>query len=255
MDIWQAVVLGIVQGLTEFLPVSSSGHLVLLGSVFGVQENLLIAVALHFGSLVAVLFAFRKEVVFLIKHPFCDTNKKLVLATIPTVVIVLFFKTYIEDSFSGNFFLIGFVLTAFLLMLTDILQGKGADKKPIRTKSAILLGIAQGVASLPGVSRSGSTICTGILLGENRETVANFSFLMSIPIIVASCIYEMCFGGGLLAFDLSLVVPVLVGMAFAFISGLFAIKIMLKAVKRANLYIFAIYLVALVIVLSLLHLV
>lgn len=252
MDIWQAIVLGIVQGLTEFLPISSSGHLVLLQNIFGTGSNLFMTVALHIGSLVAVIIVFWKDVVYCIKHPLCDLSKKIVIATIPTVIIVLFFKTYIEDSFNGNFFLIGFVLTAFLLMITEIIAKKIDFKKPISTKSAIIMGIAQGIATLPGISRSGSTICAGLLCGEHRDSVASFSFLMSIPIIIASCIYELIFSSSTVEIS---VLPIVVGMIFAFIFGWLAIKLMLKLVKKVEFTYFAIYLAVLVMVLSLFHIV
>ena len=252
MEIWQAIILGIVQGLTEFLPVSSSGHLVLFENIFGTGANLFMTIALHLGSLFAVVVIFWKDILYIIKHPFCDLSKKLVIATIPTVIIVLFFKTFIEDSFNGNFFLVGFVITAFLLMITEIVVKKVEDKKPISNKVAIIMGIAQGIATLPGVSRSGSTICAGLLCGENRESVAKFSFLMSIPIIVASCVYEILFTSTVSTIS---ILPIIVGMIFAFIFAILAIKLMLKLIKKVEFTYFAIYLVILVIVLSLFHIV
>ncbi|MBQ8748880.1 MAG: undecaprenyl-diphosphate phosphatase [Clostridia bacterium] len=252
MEIWEAIILGIVQGLTEFLPISSSGHLVLLQNIFDTGSNLFMTVALHLGSLVAVVVVFWKDIVYIVKHPFCDLSKKIIFATIPTVIIVLFFKTYIEDSFNGNFFLIGFILTAFLLMITEIIAKKVDFKKPLSTKTAVIMGIAQGIATLPGISRSGSTICAGLLCGEHRDSVASFSFLMSIPIIIASCVYELLFSASSVTVS---VLPIIIGMIFAFIFGMLAIKLMLKLIKKVEFTYFAIYLVVLVVVLSLFHIV
>ncbi|MGN1227125.1 MAG: undecaprenyl-diphosphate phosphatase [Christensenellales bacterium] len=248
MEIWEAIVLGIVQGLTEFLPISSSGHLVLLENIFSTGSNLFMTVALHLGSLIAVIVVFWKDIVYIIKHPLCDLSKKLIIATLPTIIIVLFFKTYIEDSFNGNFFLIGFVLTAFLLMITEIVAKKVDFKKPLSTKSAIIMGIAQGIATLPGISRSGSTICAGLLCGEHRDNVASFSFLMSVPIIIASCVYELIFSSSTVVVS---ALPVIVGMIFAFIFGMLAIKLMLKLIKKVEFTYFAIYLALIVIIVSL----
>lgn len=247
MEIWEAIILGIVQGLTEFLPISSSGHLVLLENIFGTYSNLFMTVALHLGSLIAVFIVFWKDIVYIIKHPFCPLSKNLIIATIPTVILVLFFKTYIEDSFNGNFFVVGFILTAFLLMLTEILVKKVDANKPLSTKTAIIMGIAQGIATLPGISRSGSTICAGLLSGESREKVASFSFLMSIPIIIASCVYEVIFSTSPITIS---ILPVVAGMIFAFIFGLLAIKLMLKLIKKVEFTYFAIYLALLIIIIS-----
>lgn len=252
MDIWQAIILGIVQGLTEFLPISSSGHLVLLENLFGTGSNLVLTVALHLGSLIAVIVAFWADILYILKNPFCDLSKKLIIATIPTVIIVLFFKTFIEDSFSGSFFLVGFTITAFLLLITEIIAKQIKYKKSISTKSAIVMGIAQGIASLPGISRSGSTICAGLLCGEHRDSVATFSFLMSIPIIVASCLYELLFSASTISVS---VLPILVGMTFAFIFGLLAIKLMLKIIKKVEFTYFAIYLSLLVMLISFFHII
>ena len=252
MEIWQAILLGIIQGLTEFLPISSSGHIVLFENIFGLSENLFLTIALHLGSLIAVVVVFWRDIVYIIKHPLCDLSKKLVFATIPTILLVLFFKTFIEDSFNGNFFLVGFVLTAFLLMITEIISSQNQLKKPISGKVAIIMGIAQGIATLPGISRSGSTICAGLLCGENRESVAEFSFLMSIPIIIASCIYEILFKSAIATVS---ILPILVGMIFAFIFAFLAIKLMIKLIKKVEFTYFAIYLVLLVIILSIFHLV
>ena len=244
MSIIEAIVMGIVQGLTEFLPISSSGHLVLMQRLFGMTgENIAFDVAVHLGSLVAVIIILRKTVWELIKHPFSKLAIKLYLATIPTVIIVLIFKSYIESTFVGNFFIIGFIITAIILIVSEYIAKKYKNELPITNKNAVILGIAQGLATLPGVSRSGTTISTGLIMSNKKEEVAEFSFLMSIPIIIASAVYELIF-----QFDPATIeiVPMLIGMIFAFIFGFIAIKWMLRLIRKANFLYFAIYLLLLV---------
>lgn len=244
MSIIEAVIMGAVQGLTEFLPISSSGHLVLLQRIFGMTgENIAFDIAMHIGSLIAVIIIFRKTIWSLIKHPFSPLAIKLYLATIPTIVIVLIFKSFIESTFTGNFFLVGFVLTAIILAISEYIAKKYKNDSPITKTNAIVLGIAQGLATLPGVSRSGTTIATGLIMGDKKEEVAEFSFLMSIPIIIASAVYELIF-----QFDSTTieVIPTLIGMLFAFIFGFIAIKWMLRLIRKANLIYFSVYLIILV---------
>ncbi len=253
MSIIEAIIMGTVQGLTEFLPISSSGHLVLLQRLFGMTgENISFDIAMHLGSLIAVIIIFRKTILSLIKHPFSPLAIKLYLATIPTVIIVLLFKTFIESTFSGNFFLIGFVLTAIILAISEYIAKKYKNDAPISNTNAIVLGIAQGLATLPGVSRSGTTIATGLIMGSKKDEVAEFSFLMSIPIIIASAVYELFFQFDSTTFNL---LPTLVGMLFAFIFGFIAIKWMLRLIRKANLIYFSIYLILLVAVILILGLV
>lgn len=246
MTIWQAIVLGIIQGLTEFLPVSSSGHLVLLNVLFGVSGDFIFfSVVLHFFTLLAVLVYFRKQVWFLVRHPFSPMAKKLVIATIPTVLIVLIFKSFIEGAFDGSLLPFCFAFTAVLLLFTQYFST--TTQKEVSFKSAFVIGLMQGVAVLPGISRSGATICTGILLGNGKTQSAEFSFLLSIPIILASMAYEL-FGliqkGGAELF----VWQTLIASLFAFAVGLAAIKLMLWVVKKVKFYWFSIYLFSLAIV-------
>lgn len=248
MSIFISIVLGAVQGLTEFLPISSSGHLVLMEELFKVEPNLFFNVTLHLGSLLAVIVVYNKDILYLLKHPLCDESKKLIVATIPTVIVILILKSTIENSFTNNFFIFGFMITAFVLTLTDMIISKRVDKKVISYKSALIMGVAQGLAGFPGVSRSGSTICAGLLSKENRENVTKFSFLMSIPIIIASAVYEVLFDnvGG----DIN-ISSLIIGFLCAFIFGIIAIKIMIKIIKKAKLKYFAIYLVVISVILTL----
>lgn len=254
MTIWVALVLGIVQGLTEFLPVSSSGHLTLLNKIFGIDGNtLLLTILLHIATLFAVLYVLRKEIWQLIKHPFSREAKNLYLATIPTVLIVLISKGFLEDSFkSAKLLPYCFMLTAVLLAVTFFLSEKTKQKNLYypsvgfrsNARTSIVMGIAQGLAVLPGISRSGSTICAGLLSGEDRGKVAKFSFIMSVPIILASMLYEIIKGDfGVLATE-GMAAPIAISFIASFIVGIASIKLMLRVVEKAKYYWFSIYLVA-----------
>lgn len=242
--IFFVIILAIVQGLTEFLPVSSSGHLVLLNKFFGIENDfLLLSVILHVATLFSVLIVLKNEVKEIIKHPFGELSKKLVLATIPTVVIVLCFKSFFDSSFDGRYLPFCFMLTAFLIVVSELFSLKQKNKKNISYWQSIIMGIAQGIAVLPGISRSGATICSGLLVGCDRKEVARFSFLMSIPIILASLvleIYEYISMGQVLTlawYELA------IGFVVAFITGVFAVKFMLKIIEKHNLLWFAVYLI------------
>ena len=244
------IVLAFVQGLTEFLPVSSSGHLLLLSKLFGINNDfLLLSVILHVATLLSVIIVLKSEVKELIKHPFGDLSKKLILATIPTVVIVILFKSFFDNAFDGKYLPFCFMLTSVLIVLSEFICKKKTNlTKTITSKDSIIMGIAQGIAVLPGISRSGATICTGLICGKNREEVAHFSFLMSIPIILASLVlevYEYVKVGQVLMISWY---ELLIGFIVAFITGLFAVKFMLKLIEKHSLMIFAVYLVIIAII-------
>ena len=245
MSFIYAIILGLVQGLTEFLPVSSSGHLLLVNKLFNESGNFLfVAILLHIATLLAVVVVFRSEVWYLITHPFSIEARKIYVATIPTVVLVLIFKGFIEDSFEGVFLPFAFLITAVVLFIAEMKKNKNPKIiKDISYKSAFIMGIAQGLAVFPGISRSGSTICTGLFAGEEKNEVAKFSFVMSIPIILASMAYEV-FGAVINKTPLfsGSVLPLIVSFVIAFISGIFAIKFMLKIVSKSKYFVFSIYL-------------
>lgn len=238
------IVLAIVQGLTEFLPVSSSGHLVLIGKILGIKNDfLLLSVILHVATLFSVIFVLKKEVLGILKNPFGKTGKKLILATVPTVVLVLLFKGAIDKSFGGAFLPFCFMLTAVLIVVSEILnKNQKVKNKNINKQTAIIMGIAQGVAVMPGISRSGATICAGLCLGRDRKEVAHFSFLMSVPIIVASLIFEVY------EYAISGQAPILVwyelliGFVVALITGIFAVKFMLRLIEKHSMIWFSVYL-------------
>ncbi|MDD4110741.1 MAG: undecaprenyl-diphosphate phosphatase [Clostridia bacterium] len=253
MSLLIAFILGLIQGIAEFLPISSSGHLTLVGKVFGLQNDImLISVLLHFATLFAIIFTFRKYIWELIKHPFSKEAVNLYIATIPTILIVVFLKTYLNNFFENSKLLpFGFLFTAMLLLLTYLILGKKKEEQKVREMkkgSSLLMGFAQGLAVIPGISRAGTTICTGLLSGEQRKETTRFSFIMSIPIIIGSLIYELIFT------DISgiatniMIAPLIVSFLTAFIVGIFSIRIMLKVMGKAKYYWFSIYLFAIAIV-------
>lgn len=239
--------LGLLQGLTEFLPVSSSGHLVLFSKILNVEESLFVSILLHVATLLSIVVVFRKDIWQMIRHPFCDTNIKIFIATIPTCLIVLVLMPIIKQSFMGGFLPICFVISAIMLLLAEKMSKKKKTGQ-LDNKSAFLIGIAQGLAVLPGISRSGSTISAGLMQGKDKKEVAKFSFLMSIPIIFLSLvmeIYDICTGS--LAPNIE-ITPVILAFVTAFVVGIFAIKIMMKLTTKCNLKWFAIYLLVIAIV-------
>lgn len=242
MTILIAIILGIVQGLTEFLPVSSSGHLVLLQQIFNIDNNIILFdVILHLGTLIAVLFVFKKQVLELIKNPFGKKSKMLFLATIITMLIAFVLKDFFEESFNGSLLAFGFLITATILLITQFVATKHKDNKQLKYKNSAVAGLFQGLAILPGISRSGSTISSLVVSGIKKEEAAEFSFLMSIPIILASLFYEIL---KINTQSLSLpIIPIIAGFVFAIIFGVIAIKLMLKIIKNIKYFYFSIYLV------------
>lgn len=234
--------LGLIQGLTEFLPVSSSGHLVLFSKIFGVEESLLLSILLHVATLLSICVVFRKDIWRMIRHPLSDETLRLVTATIPTCLIVLVLMPVVKLSFMGSFLPICFAISAGLLLLAEVLS-KNKKQKDLNFVGALWMGIAQGFAVFPGISRSGTTISAGLMCGKNKEQVAKFSFLMSIPIILLSLlmeVWEMATQGLKLSFP-----PLAVVLAFvtAFGVGIFAIKTMVRITAKSSLKWFAVYLV------------
>lgn len=243
MKILALFFLGLIQGLTEFLPVSSSGHLVLFSKLFKVEESLFVSIILHCATLLSILIVFWKDIWKLIRHPFSKDAMMLVVATIPTCLICLALMPVIKLSFSGGLLPICFLISAVLLLFSE----KVAKNKPqtdLNYKSALWIGVAQGFAIFPGVSRSGTTISAGLFTGSRKEEVTKFSFLMSIPIILLSLImeiYEMAVG------RVSINVPVIgliISFVTAFVIGIFSIKAMINLTKKSNLKYFAYYLIA-----------
>jgi undecaprenyl-diphosphatase len=240
MSILEAIVLGIVQGLTEFLPVSSSGHLVLLQNVFGFSEpQLFFDTMLHLGTLVAVVIVMRNEIIDLFKKPF-HTLGYLVIATIPAVIVALLLNDFVEGAFAGTYLGYGFLFTAVVLTLSEVLSKRRRQKRrSIGAGSAAVMGLMQAIAIFPGVSRSGSSIAGGLASGLDRKKAATFSFLMSIPVILGSVLLQ---GYKIVGSNISVDwAPTIIGAICAAISGYFAVRFMLALIQKKRLYGFAVY--------------
>ncbi|MGN1077533.1 MAG: undecaprenyl-diphosphate phosphatase [Candidatus Gallimonas sp.] len=255
-SIWKSILLGTVQGLTEFLPVSSSGHLSLLQRMLGFRleggSMTFLNVMLHFGTLVAVVFAFRKDLVALFKKPY-KTLGMLVVATIPAGVVGLLCADGIDSLFAGErglaYLTVCFSVTALALLATEFFAKRRKVHVPLGWKHALPMGLTQAIALFPGISRSGSTIAAGTLSGAKAEDVARFSFLMSVPVILGSFVLELkdvIFPAeGAVPIGTNEVVGTVIGVLFAALSGFFAIRLMLKVVSKANYKWFSLYLVLL----------
>lgn len=242
MEILALFFLGLVQGLTEFLPVSSSGHLVLFSQIFGIEEELFVSIILHCATLLSILIVFWKDVWQMIRHPFSKQTMLIVVATIPTCIICLVLMPIIKLSFSGIILPVCFLVSAILLLLSER-STKNKEATEISYKTAFWIGVAQGFAVFPGISRSGTTISAGLFAGNKKEEVAKFSFLMSIPIIILSLIMEIveiAIGG--VSIDVS-AVGISLASVTAFLVGIVAIKTMLKITKSAKLRYFSYYLI------------
>lgn len=240
MSIFESFILGLVQGLTEFLPVSSSGHLILVSQILGLEKmSVGFELICHLGTLLAVIIALNKDILAVIKKPLGKPMRLIVVATIPTVIIVVAFRGFFRSAFGGEYLVYGFLITAILLLIVGFAPRKATPNKQMSYLDAVIIGTAQGIAALPGISRSGSTIAAGSLLGLDRATSARFSFLICIPIIIGSSLVELITNGVGVSIG---VLPLLIGFFTSFASGFFAIKVMLKLLNKFNLDIFAIYL-------------
>ncbi len=249
MDFIEAIVLGIIQGLTEFLPVSSSGHLELAKAILGdtsvPQESLTFTVVLHFATALSTLVIFRKEVAEIFKGLFQfkwnDQTKfslKIIISMFPAVIVGLLFEEQLEAFFGGQILLVGamLIVTALLLLLAD--KAKQTDKK-VSFTNAVIIGISQAIAMLPGISRSGATISTSVLLGVDRSKAARFSFLMVVPLIFGKIAKDLL--SGEINFSSSEIMPLSAGFLAAFVAGLLACTWMISLVKKSKLSYFAIY--------------
>lgn len=257
MSFLEALILGIIQGLTEFLPVSSSGHLELAKAIQGQEltgeSSMLMTVVLHFATALSTVVVFRKDLaeIFIGLFKFKMNEEflysfKIILSMIPAALVGVFFEDIIEGFFGGQIVLVGFMLiiTGLLLFLAD--RAKNTDKK-VSVQSAFIIGIAQAIAILPGISRSGATIGTSVLLGIDREKAARFSFLMVVPLIfgkMAKDIMSPEFNQAIAVSDGVHAVSVSalsIGFAAAFITGIVACTWMISLVKRSKLSYFAYY--------------
>ncbi len=252
MDWFEALILGIIQGLTEYLPVSSSGHLAIGQALFGMEngeDNLMFTVAVHVATVLSTLVILWSEIDWILKGLFkFEMNEEtkyvlnIVVSMIPVGIVGVFFKDEVEEIFGSGLLVVGCCLLITAALLTFSYFARPRQKEKISWKDALVIGIAQAIAVLPGVSRSGSTIATGLLLGNKKESLAQFSFLMVIPPILGEAlldIMKMAKGedvmGGIETW------PLVVGFLAAFISGCFACKWMINIVKKGKLIYFGIY--------------
>lgn len=244
----EALIMGIIQGLTEFLPVSSSGHLELSKVAMGVdmEESLLFTVVVHGATVLSTIVIFRKDIAAIVAGFFrfkWDENMQYVvkigISMIPVLIVGVFFKDNVEGLFTGNLLLVGFMLLVTAAMLSFTYYARPREKT-VSFKDALLIGIAQAFAVIPGISRAGSTISTGLILGNNRENVARFSFLMVLIPIIGANILDIYDKAGALQVE-SGILPLLVGFLGAFLAGLLACKWMINIVKKGKLIYFAIY--------------
>ncbi len=245
MSLMDAAMLGLFQGLAEFLPISSSGHLNLLQALFGmdVSHQLLMNILLHVGTLAAVMIVFWRDWAQMILHPFRDrTLIRLFVASLPALAAKMLLGKPLEAAQTGTALLgVCFLATGILLRLTQMLSGRADEKTEVRIPEALVMGCMQAVGMLPGISRSGSTIFGGVLAGINRETAAKFSFMMSAPAIVAGLLSEGASAvqsGVGIGTDLP---AMLVGMVIAGVTGYIAIRYFLRLIARVSLDGFALY--------------
>ena len=252
MDWIQALILGLIQGLTEYLPVSSSGHLAIGQALFGMEngdDNLMFTVAVHVATVLSTLVVLWREIDWILKGLFkfeLNAETKYVLnilvSMIPVGIIGLFFKDYVEDIFGSGLLIVGCCLLLTALLLIFSYYARPRQRGFISMKDAFIIGLAQAAAVLPGLSRSGSTIATGLLLGNKKESLAQFSFLMVIPPILGEALLDVLKAAkGEAVMGGIDTVPLLVGFLAAFVSGCIACKWMINIVKRGKLIYFGIY--------------
>jgi undecaprenyl-diphosphatase len=249
MSFFSAILLGILQGLTEFIPVSSSGHLVLFQKIFekagGLSANVVsFDVALHIATLVAVIAVMKDDILAILKKPFSKLTLMILVACIPTGLIGVLFKDLIEELFkSGKSIGVEFIVTGLILWLAESIKTKNKGLREINIVDALVIGTAQGIAIMPAISRSGLTLAGGLFRGLNREFALKFSFLVSIPAIIGAAlpdIYHMFKGSAEASGGIG-TMPLIVGVLAAGISGYFAIKYMLKVFTKASLKVFSYY--------------
>jgi undecaprenyl-diphosphatase len=253
MDILKAIVLGIAQGLTEFLPVSSSGHLVLLQKIFGIKEApLVFEVLLHVGTLAAVFVVLWKDILAILKKIIQPLTLYLIIGTIPAVIAALLFDKEIEEIFdTGKFLGVCFLITTVFLVTAELLSRRAIASNSLKKEGeinwldALVIGIMQAIAIPPGISRSGATISGALFRKLNRDTAARFSFLLSIPAILGALVLHLkdLFKGAPQEVETESigVVALIIGTITSAVVGFFAVKWMLKIIREKSLFGFAIY--------------
>lgn len=244
MNYFEAILLGVIQGLTEILPISSSGHLVLTEHILQLkQPGILFELMVHFGTLLSVLVYFHKKIFSMIKSVFVagKTSERkmvyyLIVGTIPAVIAALLFEDFFEEAFSSP------VMTSVMLLVTGLilLSTRFAKLKslPLNIPRSVIIGVGQALAIMPGISRSGTTISTGLFLGLKPYEAAEFSFLLSIPAILGAIVFKF---KSVLSLNAEIIGPYLVGTIFAFLTGLIAVYILLDLIRKGKFIYFGIY--------------
>ena len=252
MEWFEALIMGLLQGFTEFLPVSSSGHITILSNLFGIEgeENLTFTIVVHVATVLSTLCILWKEVDWILRGLFkLKMNDetiyflKICLSMIPVGIVGLFFKDYVEQVFGSGLLIVGIMLLVTAMLLTFTYYVKPRVQREITFRDALVIGIAQACAVMPGLSRSGSTIATGLMLGNKKEHLAQFSFLMVIPPILGEALLDgkkILEGAAEATGDISMLALV-VGFVAAFVSGCLACKWMIGIVKKGKLIYFGIY--------------
>ena len=242
---YTAVFLGLLQGLAEFLPISSSGHLLLFENWFGIQNGgRLLTLTLHLATLLAVVIIYRQRLWQLIRHPWNRETLALVIATITTCAFVVIFHNLIDRLFTVAILPFAFIATGIYLFFPTVFSSRKTTNLPTQPScptwwQALVVGCAQGIAVVPGLSRSGFTITTGRLTGMTFTESTDFSFIMSIPIIVASFVYEFFQGGSMQTLGFGNIV---LAFVTAFVAGVVAIKTMQNLMRKIDLRWFSVYL-------------
>lgn len=251
MEWFEALILGLIQGLTEYLPVSSSGHLAIGSALFDIkgEDNLAFTIVVHVATVFSTLVILWKEIDWIFRGLFkFEMNAEtryvinILISMIPIGIVGVFFKDYVEAIFGSGLLIVGCCLLVTALLLTFSYYAKPRPKENISMKDAFVIGLAQACAVLPGLSRSGSTIATGLLLGDNKAKLAQFSFLMVIPPILGEALLDgmKMMKGEAVVGDIP-ALSLIVGFIAAFVSGCLACKWMINIVKKGKLIYFAIY--------------
>lgn len=250
MEWFEALILGLIQGFTEYLPVSSSGHLAIGSAIFGIngEENLTFAIAVHAATVLSTIVILWKEIEWIFKGLFKfqwnDETRyaaNIVISMIPIGIVGVFFKDEVSAIFGEGLLLVGCMLLVTALLLTFSYYFKPKQKEKISMKDAFIIGIAQACAVLPGLSRSGSTIATGLLLGNRKETIAQFSFLMVLVPILGESLLDLMKGNFSAEASGIPTLLLVIGFLAAFVSGCIACKWMINIVKKGKLIYFAVY--------------
>lgn len=255
MNTIEAILMGLVQGLTEYLPVSSSGHLAIAAALFGVdaEQNLTFTIAVHVATVLSTLVILWQEIVWILKGLFkwngtLNAEQRyalsIIVSMIPVGIVGVFFKDYVENIFGAGLTVVGCCLLVTAALIIFSYYARPRQKENISLGDAFVIGLAQAAAVLPGLSRSGSTIATGLLLGNKKERLAQFSFLMVIPPILGEAlldILKMMKDGTEAATAGIGIVPLAAGFLTAFVSGCLACKWMIGIVRRGKLVYFGIY--------------